>query len=132
MKILHCPCGKDLKINKSQEGRKKYCCKKCFYKHRSRPSGLKYDIKSFNRAWFKRKLIEELKTDDHGYIPLFREGVRGRYHRILMEKYIGRPLEIGEVVHHINGVKTDNRIENLLLISKKEHDSLHRGRKISV
>lgn len=46
-------------------------------------------------------------------------------HDLVMECIIGRHLKDDEVVHHINGVRNDNRKENLKLMTFSEHARHH-------
>lgn len=51
-----------------------------------------------------------------------RETKRMEYlHRVVAARQLGRPLEPGEVVHHLNGDKKDARPENLLVLQADEH-----------
>lgn len=77
--------------------------------------------KKQSQAW----PVGATKSDSKGYtlvkVPEGTPGIFGRTqpwmfeHRFVMQEYLGRPLSEDEHVHHINGNKTDNHIENLEL-----------------
>ena len=50
----------------------------------------------------------------------------GRHeHRVVAEQMLGRPLKRGEIVHHIDGDRRNNRPENLQVMTQSEHVKLH-------
>jgi hypothetical protein len=66
--------------------------------------------------------------DEMGYRRISKKGhpnANGNKYRIfehtyVMSEYLGRPLMKGESVHHKNGIRSDNRIDNLELWSKRQ------------
>lgn len=67
-----------------------------------------------------------------GYIFLYspnhphNDGGYVKRSRLQMEKKIGRYLKTTEIIHHLNGIRDDDRIENLMITTRGVHSSIHR------
>jgi ribosomal protein L37AE/L43A len=64
------------------------------------------------------------KTETRKYVVIKVDGKQVREHRYVMEQFLGRKLLTNEHIHHINGDPTDNRIENLQVLTNSEHQKL--------
>lgn len=98
------------------DSKKRTCSRECGYKIR-RNGALK--LRKIE-TWSKNKkgyIQGKIWIDEHTQIHV-------KQHRYFMELHLGRKLFPYEDVHHINGVKDDNRIENLQVLSHSEHSSL--------
>jgi hypothetical protein len=147
-------CSKEFyaKAVKIKQGLAKYCSKGCFYiSHKgmklSKKSRKKMSVSHLanpTRYWLGKKRSATSgekhhnwkngrRIDAHGYVLIlcsthpFRNVMNCVFeHRLIMETYLGRYLIKKEVVHHINGIPNDNRIENLMLFpNQRAHFAFH-------
>ena len=140
-------CGKEFNARIEKSGTQRFCSKQCFYNKQD----IKVEVKCFtcekiikkypshfnraskhfcsvecsnNNPEFKKKYKDKegymlIKAPNHQH-----SNSRGyvREHRLVMEKFLGRILiPHNELVHHKNGIKDDNCIDNLELVLQNPH-----------
>jgi hypothetical protein len=112
--LCKCECGKTSIVRSNQlvMGKTRSCgCLERENRARFAKSGEKNHYWKGGRyktthGYIKVQAKGHPEADDKGYVP---------EHRLVMEKQLGRYLKRRETVHHKNGIKDDNRIENLEL-----------------
>lgn len=119
-------CSKQCSSEAARVGKVKSCpiCGKEFYTTRQTCCS-----KECAREYRKQHNTHKTYMEN-GYIVEYHGGYNKKgnvkQHRRIMEEHLGRRLTEEEVVHHINGIKTDNQIENLMVMNKREHSTYHR------
>lgn len=117
-------CGKSVYLKLSRIKRFRFCSQSCLGKKTSLlPNSGRFkkgeNIGENHPNWKGGTVLKS------GYKQIYRNGKIVLEHRLVMEEHIGRELIRGEQVHHINHVRSDNRIENLMIIDIREHGRIH-------
>ena len=117
---VHCiVCGKALERNHPKK--KNFCCSE----HRDICMRENVDFAKLSRG-HKAKHLTALNKERNPYCHIADRGkANSKKARAAAEAVIGRPLEKGEVVHHMNGNAEDNSPQNLLVMPDRQHRQLH-------
>jgi hypothetical protein len=111
-------CGKRFYLKKHSRKNAKFCSFYCSakYKHGKNHPMWKGGRKINTQGYVLIYSPAHPFRDKQNYV---------REHRLVMETFLGRFLLLSEIVHHLNGIKNDNRLKNLELTTKKNHDKKH-------
>lgn len=78
------------------------------------------------KSWCYTRIMKKYGTITwNGYRLIYINGKQIQEHRIIMEEKLGRKLLKSEIVHHKNHNKLDNRVENLEVLTRREHKINH-------
>lgn len=96
---------------------------------RFRPAQDKRNVRFCSYSCARRSCLKTpgLNFDQGRWFIICRDGTKIAYARALMEVALGRELSPLEIVHHVNGDSTDDRVENLQIVTRSEHVRLHRA-----
>lgn len=140
MKFVCNWCGKEFDAPKS--AKRKFCQMDCCYKFQSKKNNPNGYHKRPHLLQLNKELNPTRMTDDvKAKLSLRKLGngnqksyqkLKGRHvHRTIAEMVIGRKLEAGEIVHHIDGNKRNNHPSNLEVIkNQSQHAFLHVKRRL--
>lgn len=96
------------------------------YKKHKAPTGEKHSQWKGGKSVHRGYVLVWLSKDDPYAAMAYSNhgrGLRIEEHRLVMARHLGRPLSKDEIVHHLNGIKDDNRPENLAVVTKHNHET---------